>query len=390
MEEFSKEKFYEDILYMFGVIKEHHPNLYYKISEEELNSLIENYMKDESIDTLDKSLYYLYGIMVRIGDSHTKLNAYYNPSNYKFKIIDGECLVSKAMSQEFLIGAKLTKINEIPVSKILEEFRNVIVPRTEEGILARVEQYLANKAMLFVLPSIYPSTDIEYCFIKDNKEYKYKENVFDIDYSKFQKPKHYEYKVINNIVYIKYIKCRDMDDYTFKNMIEEIKSIENIDGYIIDIRGNEGGNSEVINPLIEFLKDKKIVTLVDKYVFSSGIMAYKKLKDLGSTVIGTPIAETANNFGDVLHGKTPNYDLEFIYSTKYFTIINNEWISLYGKKEYDEFISKEENKRYLEPIYFYPDIYASITKEDIINGTDSVIDLAIEMLNKEIESDKRK
>ena len=82
MEEFSKEKFYEDILYMFDVIKEHHPNLYYKISEEEFNSLIEIYMKDENIDTLDKSLYYLYGILVRIGDSHTLLTDYYNPCRF--------------------------------------------------------------------------------------------------------------------------------------------------------------------------------------------------------------------------------------------------------------------------------------------------------------------
>ena len=44
--------------------------------------------------------------------------------------------------------------------------------------------------------------------------------------------------------------------------------INNITKFIIDIRGNTGGNSNIIKPLIKYLDGKQVITLVDKYVFS--------------------------------------------------------------------------------------------------------------------------
>ena len=390
MEEFKKEKFYEDMIEMFNIIKARHPNLYYKISENELNGLLNSYLTEKTIDSLDKSIYYLYKIFVRIGDSHTLLEDYYNPSKLKFSIIDGECIVRKTFGKDELIGAILESINGVSCDEIIKELKELIVPRTEDGINARIEQYLSNKAILYMLPSIYPSVDIEYTLIKDGKEYKHKENVFDVDYSNFQKPRNYEYKIVDNMVIINYRKCRDMEDYSFEEMVKEIESLENIDGYIVDLRGNEGGNSEVINPLIDFLKNKKVVTIVDKYVFSSGIMAYNNLRNIGSRIVGTKIAERVNNFGNILHGETKNYKIRFIYSTKYFAYKNNEFFSIEGQKEYDDFFSNSENTIYLEPIYFYPDIYAFLSKKDIIQGTDSVLEISYKMLRKKIEDGKRK
>ena len=388
MEEFSKEKFYYDMLYIFGDISRHHPNLYYKISKEELDSLIKNYLTDDKIDTYEKSMNYLNEIFVKIGDSHTTLNTYNNPLPIKFNIVDGECIVTETYNQNHLLGATLKSINGIDINTILSELKEAITPRTDEGIMARCEQFLSNKVRLNNLPSIKFNNELVFTFEKDGKEYTYTDNVLEITPNYLYNDNYYGYTMLGNDVIITFKKCRNMEGHSFADMVREISEIENVDGYIIDIRGNEGGNSEIINPLIEFLKGKKCVTLVDKYVFSSGIMALKKLKDIGSIVVGTGIAETANSFGDVLHGSSPNYKIDYHYSTKYFTLKDNEYISFYGKEEYDNFFANEENKQYQIPMYFTPDVYAQKTKEDILNNNDSVILTAMTVLENKMEETK--
>lgn len=268
MEEFNKEKFYEDMIEMFNIIKARHPNLYYKISENELNSLLNSYLTDKTIDSLDKSIYYLYKIFVRIGDSRTLLEDYYNPSKLKFSIIDGECIVRKTFGKDELIGAILESINGVSCDEIIKELKELIVPRTEDGINARVEQYLSNKAILYMLPSIFPSTDIEYILTKDGKEYKHKENV---DYSNFQKPKNYEYKIVDNIVIINYRKCRDMEDYSFKEMVKESK---------FAIFKYEETDSDLISKLCSYIDSKaqKVIDFFDLDIDKFAYYEYDKSK----------------------------------------------------------------------------------------------------------------
>ena len=173
-----------------------------------------------------------------------------------------------------------------------------------------------------------------------------------------------------------------MENYPFKDMVNDIKNEKGIDGYIVDIRGNEGGNSAIIEPLIEFLKGKKIITLVDKFVYSSAIIGLVDLKRIGSVVIGTNIAERVNSFGEIMHGKTSNYDMNFKCSKKYFYYKNDEILYIEGKKEYDKFFKDSLNEKYLYPIWIQPDLYKQSTYEDLINNKDSVLDFAVEFFKK--------
>ena len=48
--------------------------------------------------------------------------------------------------------------------------------------------------------------------------------------------------------------------------------------YILDLRGNKGGNSEILNPFQDLVREKKLegVLLIDSKVFSSGRFAVAK------------------------------------------------------------------------------------------------------------------
>ena len=66
-----------------------------------------------------------------------------------------------------------------------------------------------------------------------------------------------------------------------EKLVEKLKAIEkNINYYIVDIRNNSGGFSNINHILIDFLTGKSIVTLINETVFSSGRMMLVDLKKL--------------------------------------------------------------------------------------------------------------
>lgn len=63
------------------------------------------------------------------------------------------------------------------------------------------------------------------------------------------------------------------------------------DKIIVDLRHNGGGDSEVINPLLELLEGYRqrgsaLYALIGPETFSSGVMDAMKLRDLGAVLVG--------------------------------------------------------------------------------------------------------
>ena len=77
----------------------------------------------------------------------------------------------------------------------------------------------------------------------------------------------------------------------FVKKLKQISKDNNITNFIIDIRGNFGGNNTVIYPLLDFLKNSNfnVITITDRNVFSSGRFALIDLINIGSKTIGEDI-----------------------------------------------------------------------------------------------------
>ena len=89
----------------------------------------------------------------------------------------------------------------------------------------------------------------------------------------------------------------------FFEEVENIIETKNIKHYIFDVRGNPGGDSEIIKPLLRYLNENNItgVTLTDNRVFSSGTWAVRYAKTiLNTTLIGQPLGQGNIRFGKVL------------------------------------------------------------------------------------------
>lgn len=246
--------------------------------------------------------------------------------------------------------------------KLCEEFDKFLAYETKER-----RNIQLSKMLNFVLP--YNILGIDYSHIELLNGEILSCNSSDIfinDYSFFPPFKSIDEKLYdsmiidNHILQIEYFSCSENNEGDFSKFLEDVKEkYKNhpIDCYILDIRGNPGGNSELILPLLEFLKEKNLkgVTLTDNRVFSSGTFAaYYAKKILSSILIGQKLGQGSARFGQS-SGKIDLCDNLFIrYTEKFFDFRD---------------VFKEEG-----PIK--PDIEVPLAFEDICTKTDKTFDYA--------------
>lgn len=363
-----------------------HPGLFFFRSKDEFNILLEELLNKDTYDRYD--IYYICQRLIKYlldkYDSHTKLY-FKNDTCFSIEFIiqnDKVFVTNISGNYSDIIGGKLVSINGIPIEEILKELEQIVCYSTKEYLNTMIANYLSHINILKSLPIMNNNIDsVEYMLLSNGKERKiiFHENV-KYDFYKDNIPDNYTYDVIDDILVMHYNACKDKDKMI--KFIEKIKleSLNNdIKYYIVDIRNNRGGDSSVIYPLIEFLKNKKVVTLINENVFSSGRMALIELKKIGSYIIGTNICTSLNAFGNV-PGEyfIDELGLKVKKSSTYWYYDANLNCKGFRKGEFEEYF--KDNKNLLEPIIFEPDQYVYMTIDDTINNNDSQLNAAIEYI----------
>ena len=360
--------------------KEKHVNPWHEITEEELNQIYNNIIANYNIDD-DYSFNYLMNVIIKklsgILDAHTQYEDVQRiPMN--FKIFENEVLVNYPKE---LKGASLLSINGISIIEVIKELDSVITYGTEGKKKYETEKALFNKKKLFGIPLFRNSDElimnlktIEGRIItkKFTKEEEYsKDEMFDDLEYRYGRPGTYKFE--NGKLIITHSSVQNRFKENIENMINELNKINlsEIDTIIVDIRGNIGGNSAHNKPLIEFLKNsnKNILCLTDYRVFSGGRYALLDLIKLGATTIGTEISTPLNCYGN---NEWIGYNNHWFSSSSSFLAPNIGW-SVSSKEEY---LSKATEEK-VTPVFFKPDIYIEQSKEDYLNGVDTILNYAL-------------
>ena len=179
----------------------------------------------------------------------------------------------------------------------------------------------------------------------------------------------YEFLPEKEALYIQYSRCADDSKKSFKDFAEELFQLVDkkqdagaIKRVVVDLRFNQGGNSEVVRPLLEGLKARPglrakghLYVLIGRSTFSSGMMAAFDFRDqLHAILVGEPIGGKPNEYGEVKVFRLPNSNIEVQYTTKYFQLFKDS-----------------------DPSTLEPDVTVVRAIADFLNGGDPVLDAAL-------------
>lgn len=309
-----------------------HKNLFAKITpkefEEKINKVekkLPNLSKEEFEVELAK-------IIKQVGDEHTMvipkiINIF--PIDIDF-FKEGIYYTSKN-SNNFEYE-KIKSIGNKDISEVIEKFKTVIPNENEYYFktiflsFVKFPDYLNGLKINNNLSEIKLNEELTIQSIPRNNYIPIKNT----NLLRFSKSDNYWFKYMEdkNILYINYSKCNEIKEYPFSQFTYDIfKIIENKDvkTIVIDLRENGGGNSAIIKPFLNKLKDsnlndkEKLFVLIGRKTFSSALMnAITLKKDFNSTLIGEPTSGNINHYGEVRGIELPNTKTIIQYSTKYW------------------------------------------------------------------------
>lgn len=398
-----------DINFLKERMEQTHYNIYETLTKEqwdkEFSELLDNIenLDDEHINTA------LAKIVASVGDGHTILfpapknggkQEEYKIKFYKFK--DG--LYIKGITKDYAQynGMKVTKIGKYKTEDALKKISEIIPHDNELGVDWLTPNYLMNNDYLYGL-GINDSKDVLKLELEDNTGKKItadiKKSVSDFNAS-FHGQQNDDYVYANesstaplplylkrgnemfwfehltdvNFVYMQVNGIQNKDNEKMKDFYNKVFRFidsNNVEGIIIDLRLNSGGNNGLNKFLINnFIRNEKInqkgkvFTIIGRNTFSAAMNLVGDLENSTQTIfIGEPTGSRPNFTGEINFIELPNTGIKVSAS------------SLYWQKA----VSSDKRK------WVFPEVYAPLSFSDYKNNIDPAMNAVyayIEYLKK--------
>ncbi len=341
-------------------LEQEHINLYHDISKQEIEKYIASIKNIDSFSSITFD-YEMMKLFAMFKDAHTSYMIPYKQLSHKIMFLNNEFYVCVnnywKQIQFFGILSSHEFFNKLKplMNYETQEWLNHMVSRnSNNGYVYQMLNLLENGSIELTLTSGEKlNLKIDEIKVKQNKQI-----------NRFLP---YDYKILEgNILYLRYSRCFDDKEHPFSSLVDQVsKEIEEkgFTQYILDVRGNSGGNSEILNPFQQLVNEKvmKGCVLIDNGVFSSGRFAVARFKKhFNATLIGQPTGGAAKSYGF-----TKCLEIE----DKKFSVSIRLW-------DFSDVFGYEGA--------IQPDIYVKETIEDVQEQRDVVLDTAVKFLKSEI------
>jgi len=360
-----EEKWIEDIDYLKDSLREKHKNLFVNISREEFQKKALELKSNVNYLDYDEMKVELSRLVASIKDAHT---AIYFPVErfiplrfYCFS--DGIYIIDVSKGYESLLYKKVTAIEDSLMEDIIEKLAQIVSHENKYFLKAQCAKYLQAADILYGLlicedkkkiKITVENEIIEVETVRQN-ELNYLEKINVPLYAE-RANENYWFKYMNEdkSLYIKYNSCRE-DEISLKDKINStINFIENnnINCITIDLRNNLGGDSTLLEPLVQYLKKNKDINkkrnlnvIIGRETFSSALLnAYELKNQCNAILIGEPTGGKPNCYGEILRFNLPNSKFNVSYSTRYYKLIEDDSMdALYPDKIVEETIDDFRN-----------------------------------------------
>lgn len=344
-----------------------HNNFFHDISKEEFYDKVEKLIQNKKNMNVYTIVVEISKLIALAGDAHTALEL---PKNNMLPIEifwfeEGIYIIGTMPEFETALHHKIIEIDGVPMTEVIEKFTEMIshenmqfvksqlpellvctdilyglgIASSVEKVQLRIES-LDGKQSSLVMPSMkYKDWKME--AHKENKRQEtsgdqaeklplFRKNL-DLYYWEEQIEK-------ESILYVNYKKCKEMETLSVENFIgnleENLEKDLKIKNIVLDYRNNNGGDSELFRPFIEWLSEFqrernensnqafKIFVVVGRDTFSSALLNVYLLKFKTKAIfIGEATGGKPNCYGEVNYFKLRESGLSVRYSTEYYYLI---------------------------------------------------------------------
>lgn len=346
----------EDLRFLQTKIHKDYPFLFKKIAPKDFDAAVDQLYQDiPSLEAHEIPVAFS-RIVALFKYGHTQLpfstlaNDAILPINiYQFS--DGVYIEGAHKDYTNTVGAKVIKIEGIPIMKVFEMIRPVVP--------AENDQYFKAYGLRFAMvPSILHAqgviselkSDISFTLEKEGKRFNHTfkavpRDQLSIDYSyvtpndewessrdqdttpnylkDLEKLYYYEYFPKENTVYVRHSSIRNEDSEdikTFYGKVFDFIDANDVEKLILDVRLNGGGNNYLNKPIITGIIERpklntegKFFTIIGRRTFSACQNLVNELDNYTNTIfVGEPTAENVNFYGDTKREVLPNSGL-FVY-----------------------------------------------------------------------------
>src|SRR5262249_26093142 len=122
----------------------------------------------------------------------------------------------------------------------------------------------------------------------------------------------FQYLSESQTLYVKYNRCVDASNLMFSSFAAKLLAfidVNPVGRIVIDLRNNSGGNSSLVQPLVDGLiqrvlsgqirMDTPAFVIIGRETFSSGLINAIQFQSSGAKVVGEPSGGKPNAYGEV-------------------------------------------------------------------------------------------
>ncbi|MGV8983711.1 hypothetical protein [Clostridium sp.] len=377
----------EDINFLASELPQKHKNLFFQKNKDDFFKEINTLKMDiDSLSDYEIKLQ-IAKLVASIKDAHTsvplQINVILPLDLYWFS--DGIYVILAPVEHRQILYCKITKINNVNIEEVISTLSSIISYENEIFLKSQLPKYFPAIELLYDLGLVNDIDSLELTFEDKNmkistidikslslKDWRAAHSLIEDElvgrnnlplYRK-NSDKYYWFEHINayKTVYFKYNSCRDMlpsDMFTFCNQLIMFIEEHMIEKLIIDLRNNSGGDSSLLYPLMNYIKQSDKINkkgnffvIVGRETFSSALLNVFFLKENTCAIfLGEQTGGKPNCYGELQRFTLKNSGLTVCYSTKYYKVIDDDSV-----------------------LSFLPDINIALTIQNYVNKVDPCLE----------------
>lgn len=141
----------------------------------------------------------------------------------------------------------------------------------------------------------------------------------------------YKWLAESGTMWLAYNRCADLANNPMTSFAAEMFRVADENGatrFVIDLRNNPGGSSEVIRPVIAAIRSRpwlnqrgRLYVITSNATASSGVFCAVDFRNQTNAIlVGEPTGNKPNHYGNLANMTLPNSGLVCWYSTRYFNL----------------------------------------------------------------------